>query len=102
MTSLKESVLVGSGTLDVRIRNAGGAGENISGAIGNYVKKVAHRDYQGLDEDITALHQEGYSDDQIFEATVSSALGASIHRLDLALSALRTSSAQQSSTKRCV
>ena len=87
-------MLAGPGTLDARVRSGAGGGDNTSAAIGNYVKKVAQRDYIGLDEDISALHQEGFSDDQIFEATVSAALGASTYRLDLALRALRTSSLQ--------
>jgi alkylhydroperoxidase family enzyme len=96
MKRLKYTVLSGSGTLDVVIRKAAGAGAEISGAIGEYVNRVAKGDYERLDEDICKLHQQGYSDDQIFEATVSAALGAGLRRLDLALSALRRSSAQES------
>ena len=89
MRGLKESVLSGPGTLDSMIRSAAGAGAEVSGAIGEYVKKVAQRNDVELDRDITRLHKEGYSDDQIFEATVSAALGAGVYRLELALSALK-------------
>ena len=42
------------------------------------------------DEDIQELHRAHYSDDQIFEAAVSAALGAGLYRLDCVLTALRT------------
>ena len=43
---LKESVLNGPETLDARIRSAAGARDEIPGAIGNFVNKVARRDYR--------------------------------------------------------
>jgi hypothetical protein len=53
------------------------------------VKKVAKYAYDVTDKDVTALREAGYSDDQIFEATVSAALGAGLVRLEWGLSALR-------------
>jgi hypothetical protein len=52
------------------------------------VPKVAKHAYQVTDEERTALHQAGYSHDQIFEVTVSAALGAGLMRLESGLSAL--------------
>ena len=46
---------------------------------GPYVKKVAKHAYEVTDKDMTALRQAGYSDDQIFEATVSAALGVVLY-----------------------
>jgi len=40
------------------------------------------------DDDIAALHRAHYSDDQIFEAAVSAALGAGLYRLDRIRAAL--------------
>jgi hypothetical protein len=42
------------------------------------------------DDDITELHRARYTDDQIFEATVSAALGAGLLRLECVLHAFRS------------
>ncbi len=65
----------------------------MSGALGAYVKKVVDYAYLVTDEDIAELHRAHYSDDQIFEATVSAALGAGILRLECVLRALRSEQA---------
>lgn len=70
---------------------AASGGIQISGALGRYVRKVKQRDYRGIDNSIADLRSEGYSDDQIFEVTVSAAVGAGVWRLQLALKALRES-----------
>ena len=44
------------------------------------------------DEDIQELHRAHYSDDQIFEAAVSAALGAGLYRLERVLALLRANS----------
>jgi alkylhydroperoxidase family enzyme len=43
------------------------------------------------DEDIGALREAGYTEDQIFEATVSVALGTALMRLEAGMTALRGS-----------
>jgi alkylhydroperoxidase family enzyme len=91
MRRLKDTVFSGPGTVDTSVRKAVGAGAHISGALGTYVRKVAQRDYVGIGSSIADLRVAGYSDDQIFEATVSAALGAGSRRLELALGALRSS-----------
>src|SRR5258705_1795539 len=80
MKRLEEAVLRGPGTLDVKIREAAGAGAEISGTLGEFIKKTAQADYGGIGGLITNLQREGYSDDQIFEATISAALGAGTRR----------------------
>ncbi len=57
--------------------------------LGSYATKVAECAYLISDDDIAELHHADYSDDQIFEATVSAALGAGILRLECVLNALR-------------
>jgi hypothetical protein len=88
MRCLHDSVFYGPGALDSSRRQAIGDGEQIAGALGPYVSKVAQRDYKGLDECISELRLEGYSDDQIFEATVCAASGASLKGLRLVLNAM--------------
>ena len=62
----------------------------MSGVLGSYVKKVAEHAYLVTDDDIAELHRADYSDDQIFEATVSAAVGAGVLRLECVLRALRS------------
>jgi alkylhydroperoxidase family enzyme len=53
------------------------------------VKKVALSAYKTTEEDIEALRRAGYSEDAIFEITVSAALGAGMTRLERGLAALK-------------
>jgi alkylhydroperoxidase family enzyme len=86
---LKETVLSGPGALDPAVRMAACLAAELPDVLGPYVKKVAKHAYEVTDKDMTALRQVGYSDDQIFEVTVSAALGAGLVRLESGLSALR-------------
>jgi alkylhydroperoxidase family enzyme len=58
-------------------------------ALAAYVDKVATRAYTVTDEDVAALRQAGYSEDAIFEITISAALGAAVARLERGLTALK-------------
>jgi alkylhydroperoxidase family enzyme len=53
-----------------------------------YVTKVALHAYKTTDEDTEALWQAGYSEDAIFEITLSAALGVGIARLKRGLALL--------------
>jgi alkylhydroperoxidase family enzyme len=53
-----------------------------------YLDKVRNRAYTVTDADVQALKDAGYSDDEIFEQTVSAAVGAGLHRLEQGLSCL--------------
>jgi hypothetical protein len=88
---LKEAVLSGPGTLDPAVREAASRAAGLPDALDPYVMKVVRTAHQVTDADISALHQAGYSDDQIFEVTVSAALGAGLVRLESGLHALRGS-----------
>lgn len=54
-----------------------------------YVDKVARYAYRVTDEDVEQLEARGYSQDAIFELTISAILGASLGRLERGLAALR-------------
>jgi hypothetical protein len=56
-----------------------------------YVDKVALHAYKVTDEDVAALLTAGYSEDAVFEVTVSAALGAATSRLEIGLAALKGS-----------
>ena len=61
------------------------AGANFEGALATWVEKVARYAYRTLPEEVEAMKQEGKSEDEIFELTVATALGAASGRYDRAL-----------------
>lgn len=89
LTLLRHSVISEPGTLDPAVRRAICDGQELPDPLGGYVRKVVEHAHTVEDEDIAELHRAGYTDDQIFEATVSAALGASLFRLGRILLALR-------------
>lgn len=53
-----------------------------------YLEKVRLHAYKVVDRDVAELQAAGFSEDEIFEHTVSAATAAGLHRLDAALKAL--------------
>ena len=53
-----------------------------------YVRKVRERAYTVVDGDVEQLRAAGFTEDEIFEQTVSAAVGAGLDRLEGALRAL--------------
>lgn len=88
LKQLQEAVLSGPGLLDPTVRKAASLAAELPPALAPYVQKVVKHAYKVTDEDMTSLHQAGFTDDQIFEVTVSTALGAGLLRLESGLSAL--------------
>ena len=98
---ITEAVLTGPGETDPGLRSAievysAEAGGRISGQVGElpaelvgYVDKVARHAYKVTDADIAALRSAGYSEDAIFEITLSTALGAAKARLERGFAAVR-------------
>lgn len=91
MQRVVDAVLAEGGTLQPSIRRAAADGGEVPDALRSYLEKVARHAYQVTDEDVHALREAGYSDDQIFEATVSCALGAGLGRLEPGLRAIEGS-----------
>ena len=54
-----------------------------------YLEKVRTRAYSIADEEVRKLKDAGYSEDEIFEHTVSAAVAAGIERLNAGLETLR-------------
>ena len=101
MTRLHHAVTASPASLPADVRQAITAGQKISGPLGSYVRRVAEQAYDITDEDIASLHAANFTDDEIFEATVSSALGAGLFRLDCVLRAFanQTTSTRPSTIK---
>jgi alkylhydroperoxidase family enzyme len=53
-----------------------------------YLDKVRRHAYRVTDEDVEALKHAGYSEDEIFEQTVSAAVAAGLDRLEAGLRVL--------------
>ena len=53
-----------------------------------YLDKVRNEAYKVTDADVQALKDAGFSDDEIFEQTVSAAVAAGLHRLEQGLACL--------------
>jgi alkylhydroperoxidase family enzyme len=84
---LRSAVLEAPGRLPPEERQACARNEPPEQLAG-YVEKVANRAFEVTDNDVAALREQGYSEDEIFEATVSTALGAGLSRLERGLAAL--------------
>lgn len=85
---LHERALAGPGALDARVRRAAAGDGELAEDLRSYVTKVRLHAYRVTDEDVDALSVAGYTEDQIFELTISAALGAGRERLEAALAAL--------------
>jgi alkylhydroperoxidase family enzyme len=53
-----------------------------------YLEKVRLHAYKVTDRDVEALKEAGFSEDEIFEQTVSTAVAAGLDRLEAGLEAL--------------
>jgi hypothetical protein len=100
MQTLVDAILATRGETDPALRRAvkeraselGGlafeTSAPIPAALTSYVDKVALHAYKVTDEDIDSLRRTGYSEDAIFEITLSAALGAGVARLEYGFKAL--------------
>jgi alkylhydroperoxidase family enzyme len=58
-------------------------------AFARYLEKVRLHAYKVTDEDVAELKRAGFTEDEIFEHTVSAAVAAGLERLDAGLGTLR-------------
>ena len=89
-------VLDGPGSLGPAVRRSlaeGGPaptdGGQASGPLTHYAATVRDSAYLVTDDDVSSLMESGLAEGEIFEATISAALGAAHHRLEAGLRALR-------------
>lgn len=84
---LRSAVLTGPGGLPREVRQALAEGRDVELRLRRYADKVRRHAYRVTDEDVDGLYEAGYSEDDVFEATVSVALGAAAERLEAGLRA---------------
>lgn len=87
LEGLCKRVVNGVGYLDAAVRREAFDGRQVPVAH-EYVQKVREHAYKVTDEDIKALRRRGWTEEQILELTVATALGAASSRLDRARRAL--------------
>jgi alkylhydroperoxidase family enzyme len=88
LSKLVAAVVTGSGSLDSGTRVAAFRLQKVPAPVKGYVELVHNAATSITNEHIRALLGSGLSEDQIFEVTVSAALGAGVRRVELALSML--------------
>ena len=71
-----------------RLRQAARPDREAPSEFSSYLDKVRRNAYKVTDEDIQALKDAGYSEDAIFEQTVSVAVDAGLERLTAGLAVL--------------
>jgi len=89
VSALRRAVFESRGAVEPSLRAAAGRNEGVPEPLRAYVDKVARHAYEVTDEDVEALKRAGYGEDQLFEITVSAAVGAGLKRLERGLAALR-------------
>ena len=85
---LRDRVAEGPGKLPPLIRKAALSGSAVPPSAQPYTDKVRLHAYKVIDRDVENLKAAQWSEDEIFELTVATALGAGLSRLDQALRAL--------------
>ena len=101
--NMHDSITTGQGELDVSLRsktvnyaqnltlNEAINSDQIPDALRPYLEKVVLHAYKTTDQDIEQLKNFGYTEDEIFELTISAAFGAGYARYLQGISVLKTS-----------
>ncbi len=92
---LQDALLRGSGHLDAATRQSLASSRSIPESLATYAEKVTRYAYKVTDDDVANLRAAGYSEDQLFEATLSIAFGAAQTRLRAGIDALRAAAEVQ-------
>jgi alkylhydroperoxidase family enzyme len=75
--------------LMAKVRESAKPDREAPAAFAAYLDKVRRHAYRTTDADVQGLKDDGFSEDEIFEQTVSTAAAAGFDRLDAALRTLR-------------
>jgi alkylhydroperoxidase family enzyme len=75
--------------LIARLRDAAQPGRPVPSEFDAYLEKVRLHAYKVTDRDVEDLKAAGFSEDEIFEHTVSAAVAVGLERLEAGLGALR-------------
>jgi alkylhydroperoxidase/carboxymuconolactone decarboxylase family protein YurZ len=90
LAALRAAVLDGPGVTDRELRRAAATG-TAPGGWADHVRAVRETSYRVSEEDIAALKAAGLGEEEIFEVTVATAVGAAFDRFETGLRALAES-----------
>jgi alkylhydroperoxidase family enzyme len=82
---LRRAVFGSPATTDPATRSAAATGGRLPEPLAGYAAKVRDEPYRITDADVEALKAAGHSEDEVFEVTVSAAVGAALRSLDAGL-----------------
>lgn len=88
VSELGRRLLERPGHLDPAIRRAAANGSDVPDVVAGYVDRVRRHAYRVTDEEVAALLEAGWTEDQVFELTLAAAYGAALRRLDAGLDAM--------------
>lgn len=88
---LRSSVEAAAAAMSGRSNDAGSA-DDAPEKLAPYIEKIARLSYKITDEDVEDLLRAGYTEDEVFEVTLSAAFGASVARMECGLRALAEAS----------
>lgn len=90
LAALRAAVLDGPGVTEPELRRAAASG-TAPGDWADHVRCVRETSYRVSEEDITALKAAELGEEEIFEVTVATAVGAAFDRFETGLRALAES-----------
>jgi len=86
---MARTIFDGDGATAPAVRRAAGdRGGEVPPALVPLIDKIRRHAYKVTDDDIAAARAAGYSEDQLFEIIIATALGVALGRLDRALAAV--------------
>jgi alkylhydroperoxidase family enzyme len=89
VADLRHAVLEAPATTDPALRRAAAAGTAVPQLWRAFVETVRDASYQVTDDDVAQLRAAGQTEDQIFEVTVATAVGAALRTFDAGQHAVR-------------
>jgi alkylhydroperoxidase family enzyme len=90
LRDLERRILTQPGFLEPTVRWAAFEAHDVPGEVAVFVEKVRRHAYRVTDDEVADLLSLGWSQDQLFELTISAALGSATERLHAGLRALET------------
>ena len=93
LEGLRAAVLEGPGDLSRETRSAAARAERVPEPFSAYVDTIHRHAYRITDDVLADLRENGASQDEVFEVTVSAAYGAARARFEAGLRALREAEA---------
>ena len=88
LTAIRQAVLDGDGVTSRARRASAAAGERADPPLESYLAKVRDASYRITDRDVAALKTAGVGEEEIFELTIATALGAALRRFDAGMRAM--------------